>query len=93
MSTTVRLEDEVKLQFDRLQGELLAERGERLSHSELLARLVRFARSREAEFLAAADAWRPPTRAQLDALLARAPPVRVRTSARDVDDALYGERP
>lgn len=93
MHTTVRVEDEVKLALDRLQGELLAERGERVSHSELLARLVTFARRREAEFLSEGRAWRPPTRAELDAVLASAPAVRVRARARDADAALYGERP
>lgn len=93
MHTTVRVEDEVKLALDRLQGEFLAERGERLSHSELLARLVSFARRREADFLAEGRAWRSPTRAELDAVLARAPAARTRARARDVDAALYGDRP
>ncbi|MFA5860491.1 MAG: hypothetical protein WDA16_02225 [Candidatus Thermoplasmatota archaeon] len=93
MPTTVRVEDEVKLSLDKLQGDLLADRGERVSHSELLARLVGFARRREAEFLSEGRAWRPPTRAELDTVLASAPAVRARARARDVDAALYGKRP
>lgn len=93
MVTTIRLEDPVKRELDRLQGDLLAERGERLSHSEVVARLVRLARLHEDEILGSAAEATPPTRAQIDALLARVPDVRVRARARDVDDALYGSRP
>lgn len=92
MPTTVRVEDDVKRELDRLQGELLADRGERLSHSELLARLLRIARAHERELFEGAPTGRP-TRANIDRLLARAPAVNVRARARDVDDALYGSRP
>lgn len=92
MPTTVRLEDEVKRELDRLQGELLAERGERISHSELLARLLRFAR-RDDRFFGDEGADTRPSPRDVERLLARVPDVRVRTRVRDLDRDLYSERP
>lgn len=93
MTTTVRVDDTVKRELDRLQGDLLAERGERLSHSEVLARLLRFARADEAGFLGGSTSPRRPTRDDIDRLLAEAPRVKAAARARDVDEALYGRRP
>lgn len=88
--TTVRVEDDVKRELDRLQGEVLAETGERLSQSQLLARLVRFARAREAAFLGSGDApWRPPTREEMEAHF-RQVEDGPRTDASRIDEALYG---
>lgn len=93
MPTTVRVEDPVKRELDRLQGELLSGRGERLSHSELLARLLRFVRANEDSFLAAGDEPHRPSHAEIDRLLASLPDVRTRTDARRYKATLYGERP
>ncbi|MGQ0534980.1 MAG: hypothetical protein ACT4PT_02795 [Methanobacteriota archaeon] len=92
MPTTIRLEDAVKRELDRLQGDILADRGERLSHSDLLARLLKFARLHEDEVLGGAPE-EPPSRRDIDRLLDRVPDVRARARARDVDAALYGDRP
>lgn len=93
MPTTIRLEDTVKRELDRLQGDLLAERGERLSHSEILARLLRFVQDRADDFLGATADPPRPTPAEIDRVLAGAPDIRIQTRARDVDRALYGSRP
>lgn len=93
MPTTVRVEDAVKRELDRFQGELLAERGERLSHSELLAKLLRFVRAHEESFLAADAEPHRPSHADIDRLIASLPDVRAKTTARRYKDALYDERP
>ncbi|HEV8359902.1 MAG TPA: hypothetical protein VGR28_05525 [Candidatus Thermoplasmatota archaeon] len=91
MATTIRVADDVKRELDRFQGDFLAERGERLSHSELLARLLRFARLHEDRVLGGGRG--PPSRDDIDRLLARLPDARTRTRARDAKGALYGRRP
>ncbi len=92
MPTTIRLADAVKRDLDALQGEFLAERGERLSHSELLARLLRFARANE-DRLFADEAEHRPTADDIERLIAGLPTLRVRTDSRDIDKVLYGRRP
>lgn len=92
-ATTIRVDLATKRQLDRLQAELALRRGDRLSHSELLARLLEFVREREREFLGRAE-WRPLTDAEWRALLRLVPRTGVRASARDIDRVLYGgERP
>ena len=91
MSTTMRLEDEVKIELDRFQGLVQHETGERLTQSQLLHRLLRFAQQREAEFFNAdEDAWRPPTRGEMEMLFSKAGYFGP-TDASKIDQALYGE--
>lgn len=92
MPTTVRVTEDVKSQLDRLQGDFLSVRGERLSHSDLLARLLHFARLHADELLEDVDPARP-TWAQLEQWLADLPDVRIDVRARDYKEALYGDRP
>lgn len=89
----MRIDAAVKAELDRLQGQVQAETGRRLSQSELLRRLLRFARARESDFLRdEEEGWRPPTTAELARL-------RQRTlawggaaaDASHVDDVLYGD--
>ncbi|MFA5861096.1 MAG: hypothetical protein WDA16_05315 [Candidatus Thermoplasmatota archaeon] len=91
MPTTVRVEDEVKRGLDRLQGLVQAETGERLTHSALLARLLRVARLHEAD-LYASEAPRQRidlVRRRLDKLAIHG----AHTDVRTLDETLYGERP
>lgn len=94
MPTTVRVEDDVKREFDRFQGHLQAETGERLSHSELLERLVRFARAHEAGFLEQrGESWRPPTRPEMERHFALVKDWGVETDVTKLDEELYGGSP
>jgi len=89
-ATTVRLDGETKRELDRLQGMIQAETGARLTHSQLLARLLRVARRHEADILQEGGlAWQPPSAPQLARTLAKAQSVAVRTDASRVDDELY----
>lgn len=93
MPTTVRVEDEVKADLDRLQGYLQSESGERLSHSELLRRLLAVGRRHEAElFEREPRAWKPPTREQLEILFAPSKDIDVETDSSRIDEFLYGEQ-
>jgi hypothetical protein len=91
-ATTIRLDASVKRALDEFQGYIQSETGERVSHGELVARLLRFVRRNEATFLASRDEseWVPPTVAQLDALLAKTKRVRVKTNVSKLDEELYG---
>lgn len=93
MSTTVRVEDDVKAELDRLQLVLQAEAGKRLSQSELLGRLLQFANRRESQFMTEAlggdETWVPPTPDEMDRLLSRVRDWGVATDASRIDEALY----
>lgn len=91
MPTTVRVEDRVKSDLDQLQRHVEAETGERLSHSDLLARLLRFARRNEARFLGGGGAeWRGPTREQMEEFFRRLPRTGIKTDVTRIDEELYG---
>ncbi|MHB8586718.1 MAG: hypothetical protein ACYDDF_12905 [Thermoplasmatota archaeon] len=92
MATTIRLEDAVKRDLDRLQADFLKERGERLSHSALLARLLEYARRHEAALLEE-DAPATPSRDQMESFFRTLPSVRSPVRARDAKASLYEERP
>lgn len=93
-ATTVRVDEHTKRDLDRIQGLVQAETGTRLTHSELLARLLRVARRHEADLFRGGEAdWVPPTPTQLEALLAPARRVRTRSDAARIDDVLYGGSP
>lgn len=94
MPTTIRVEEDVKRDFDRLQGLLQAESGERLSHSELLARMLRVARRHERELYEKAGPAQP--RLSADQIRKRLGELAIDvgpSDVRDVDEVLYGERP
>jgi hypothetical protein len=93
MPTTVRVEDDVKLELDRLQGLVQAETGERLTHSALLARLVRVARRHESEIYTSKDAGRRRDAAAIRARLAKLAIDIGPSDVRDIDAVLYEERP
>lgn len=91
MSTTVRVEDEVKADLDRFQGLVQSETGERLSQSQLLARLLRFAERRPWDFFKdPAPAWKPPTKEQLDRFFDSLEDWGVDTDSSRIDEELYG---
>ena len=92
MPTTVRVEDDVKADLDRLQGLLQSETGKRLTHSQLLARLLAVARRHEADLYRDPVRRRPTAdeiRKQLADLAVDVGP----TDVADIDEVLYGERP
>ena len=91
MATTIRVEEDVKKELDKVLGLVQSETGERLSQGQLLARLLRFARQNEGRFLAADQPWRPWTRAQLAERLASQQDWGVETDSSDIDDVLYGD--
>lgn len=89
--SSVRIEGQVKTELDRLQGLVQSETGERLSQSELLRRLLHFARRHEAAFLREAPTpWRPPTKAELALLRSRLEAWGEPSDASQIDDVLYG---
>lgn len=92
MPTTVRVEDDVKQDLDRLQGLLQAETGERLTHSALLARLLRVAR-RHREELVQDPARKRLTAVEMRARLQGLGVKGIKTDVRKLDEELYGERP
>ena len=85
-ATTIRLDEETKEALDHLQDTLRRKHGQRLSHAAVLARLLRFAREHEREFLGDED-WAPLSAAQRKALLALPVKSGVRASAKDIDKA------
>lgn len=93
MPTTVRVDEETKRELDQLQGLVQAETGRRISHSDLLRRLLDVARRHERELLGAGAAWRPPSAEHLRRLRTRLRDWGVETDARRVDEALYGGSP
>jgi hypothetical protein len=86
-STSVRLDAAVKRRLDHLQGLAQAELGQRLSHSELLRRLLRYAERDVDRFLSDAPA-RTWDRKQWDEWAASLPPTEV-TDASNLDRDLY----
>lgn len=92
MPTTVRVEDDVKAHLDRFQGLFQSETGQRLSQSQLLARLLRFAERRAPDFFNDVDTpWHPPTEEQLDRFFAQLGDWGATDAAR-IDEELYGPR-
>lgn len=87
----MRVDDAVKEELVRLQGLVQAETGDRLSQSELLARLLRVAKRHEAELLEeAGERWRPPSGEELDVLFAGVRDWGYETDASKIDEVLYG---
>ena len=91
MSTTVRVDDDVKAELDRLQGLVQMETGQRLSQSELLARLVRYAHRRPEIVLDESKPWTPPTIEQLARLFEKVRDWGVETDVSKIDEVLYEE--
>ncbi|HVL86513.1 MAG TPA: hypothetical protein VM681_00690 [Candidatus Thermoplasmatota archaeon] len=85
------MEEDVKKQLDRLQGLVLSETGERISQSELLARLLRQAEKDPTAVLQKRAAWAPPSPEQVERWLASLPDEGPETDASRVDETLYGE--
>lgn len=90
VATTIRVADDVKEEFARVQGLLQARTGERLSQSEVLARLLRVARTHERELLEEDKPWEPPTPKQIERFLDRLEDVPVETDSSRIDEVLYG---
>lgn len=94
MPTTVRVEDDVKTQLDRLQGLVQHDTGQRLSQSELLAKLLRFASKRSDLFFESLGEpeWAPPTPAEMKRLFGKVKDWGVATDSSRLDEELYGKR-
>lgn len=89
-ATTVRVEQGIKADLDRLQGLFQSETGRRLSHSELLGRLLQLARRHESELMeSGAGPWKPPSTQEMKRLLARVRDWGVKTDASKIDEDLY----
>lgn len=90
-ATTVRVDRKVKQRLDRLQRRLQSSTGRAVSHNDLLDQLVRFADERAGEFLEESGApWTPPSRANLDRILAQVEDWGVETDSRNIDRDLTG---
>lgn len=90
-ATSLRVQEDIKEEFDRVQGMVQAETGDRLSQSELLARLLRFVRLHERQFLEEQGVpWRPPTPEQIERFFESLPDPGVETDASKIDEVLYG---
>lgn len=70
-ATSVRVAADVKVALDTLQGRVQAQGGARLSHSELLGRMLAYIRRHEGEFMEDEGGipWQAPGRAVVDRLL------------------------
>ena len=94
MATTLRVDGEVKRAFDRLQGEVQARTGERVSQSELLRKLIAVVRRHEAELYGEGRApWSPPTPEELSRLRSRIEDWGFDTDSSRIDEVLYGGEP
>lgn len=93
MATTVRVGEDIKGELDRLQGLVQAETGDRLTHHDLLARLVRLARRHPDELVAAQESWAPPPPAALERWRRRLPPADgdLGIDSDRIDEVLYGD--
>lgn len=94
-ATTVRVQQEVKQDLDRLQDQVASQEGSRPSHSELLARMVHFVDRRESEFFEEPNVPRRRrwSRERFERFLGGLPRSGPRTDARRVDEVLYGGEP
>lgn len=93
-ATSVRVGEDVKELLDRVQGTVQAETGERVSASELLRRLLEFARRHEMQFLAeSGEEWKPPTKGELRKLFRGVRRWGVKTDVTKIDEVLYGGSP
>lgn len=92
-ATTVRVGRDVKRRLDKLQRALQTRSGRKVSHSELLDRLARYADRNQADFFESGeDVWKPPGRAALDRILAEVGNWGVATdAANEIDDVVYGD--
>lgn len=89
-ATTVRVQVQVKKELDRLQG-LVQQRGRRLSQSDLLAALLRYAARDPDRFIeeSGSDPRRTWTSDQLAAWRSRLEPWGVKTDVSRLDQELY----
>ncbi|MHB8586543.1 MAG: hypothetical protein ACYDDF_12015 [Thermoplasmatota archaeon] len=91
MGTTIRVEDSVKADFDRLQGMVQMETGQKLSHSELLARLIRSARRHPSNLMDSDDSMGPRWSAKdWQAFERSLPDWGVQIDVSKIDEVLYG---
>ncbi|MGQ0534621.1 MAG: hypothetical protein ACT4PT_00935 [Methanobacteriota archaeon] len=92
-ATTIRLDSGTKAELDRLQAMVQLKRGDRLSHAELVAELLKFVRAHESEFVDDAG-FKPWTAKQRAALQRLGTDWGGPTSSEDIDEVLYGgDRP
>lgn len=90
MAAHIQVDDEVKAELERLQDLVHSEKGVRLSHSDLLRRLLRFAKRNQATFMEEDLDWEPPSRAALSRFLDALPDHGFEVDARKIDETLYG---
>jgi len=89
MATSLKIRDQDKKRLDRLQGELMARRGRRLSQQELVSWLLNLGESHKERLLD--DAERPLTKRELAALDRLCVKTGVRTREEEIDRAIAAE--
>ncbi len=89
MATSVKMREEDKRRLDRLQGELQALRGRRVSQQDLLSWLLTMAEGQKE--LLGDDAARPMTKNEIAAMLRLCVSTGVKTREEDIDEDLVRE--
>ena len=59
MSTSIKVDNQVKKEIDRLQARIIIQQGMKLSQQELLKRVLSFVKKREDEFIRDILEWSP----------------------------------
>ncbi|HKZ60197.1 MAG TPA: hypothetical protein VJ547_10185 [Candidatus Thermoplasmatota archaeon] len=91
MATSIKIRDEDKRLLDRLQGEIMARRGRRVSQQDLVAWLLSLGDAHVDEFADHED--RPMTEREIATMLRLAVHTGIRTREEEIDRLLYGEGP
>lgn len=89
MSTSIKIREEDKRRLDRLQGEFVARRGQRLSQQALVTKLLDLGEEQKERLLA--DAARPATAKELRRLFALPVDTGVPSREEDIDRDIVGE--
>ncbi|HEX9709420.1 MAG TPA: hypothetical protein VGB42_05580 [Candidatus Thermoplasmatota archaeon] len=89
MATSIKVRDGDKRRLDRLQGEIMARRGRKVSQQELIAMLLDLGESLKERFFD--DDARPMTAREIAALDRLIVSTGVRTREEDIDDDVTSE--
>lgn len=89
MATSVKMREADKARLDRLQAEITARTGRKVSQQDLLARLVALGEREKDRVI---SEQKPPTKAQMARLMALPMDMGIRTREEDIDKILYGEK-
>ena len=89
MATSVKMRDEDKRRLDRLQGEVVARGGRRISQQDLLARLLDIAESEKERLLQ--DTSPPMTKREIAVMRRLCVHTGIATREEDIDRIVAGE--